>query len=186
MELPTAGSFATANKPIRQAIRQGNIVEAIRLLRQTGAPEGRAFQKRLLEAKKKFDSGGSSLEEWGREQVHICSDILKLFWMKEHAPSRLPNPADKLHLQQLLHLRHTEQALTYCGDFGDEYLLLETLLVLARKQSETGLMEYEYWEAAKSRVNTELQELLAQTADPPPETGWKRKLLKLFACKRRV
>ena len=186
MERLTAHSFTTANNPIRQAIRQGNTAEAIHLLFQTGAPESSALQTRLLEAEKKFASGESSLEEWCREQVHICSDILTLYWMKEHAPSRQPNTADKLHLLQLLHLRHTEQALSYCGDFGDEYLLLETLFVLARKHSETGLMEYEYWEAAKSKVNTGLQELLAQAADPPPETGWKTKLLKLFARKRGV
>ena len=186
MELPTAGSFATANKPIRQAIRQGNTAEAVHLLFQTGAPESRIFQKRLLRAENQYTSGQISLEEWCREQVQICSEILHLDGMKEYAPSRQPGPADQLHLQQLLHLRHTEEALKYCGDFGDEYLLLETLFVLARKQSETGLMEYEYWEAAKSRVNTGLQELLAQSPDPPPANAtWKTRLFQLFSGKRR-
>lgn len=178
---PLRLSFAAAADPLRQAIREGNVVEAIRLSVRTGAQESPGLLKKFVEAEQRRTSEQTGLEEWCSEQLRICSLMLELDWMNRSGALKTPDAIDKAYLLEMLHRHQTEQALALCTDFGNEYLLLQTHLNLARTQSGRGLMESEYWEATRSKINVDLQELLEQVPDAaPPARGWLMKIRKFF------
>ena len=173
--------FSTANHPIRQAIRQGNTAEALSLLLRTGAEESAFLLEKFSEAGQQRALGLIGPEEWARIQLQICSAILELHWMKDRDAPTQAFLANKPQILQLLHQRQTEQALVLCADSGDEYLLLQMQFNLARKQSGMGLMESEYWEMTKSRINYNLQELLEELPDEKPlKRRWFHKIRRLF------
>ena len=152
----------TAREQIRAAIAQGNIAAAIHLLTQTGSVEAAVLQEKFMEAGRQRAMGLISPEEWGRIQTQLCTAILELDWMKEAGVFKTISSEDKTQLLQLLEQRQTEQALVWCTDLGDDFLLLQMQLNLARNQSARSLMESEYWEVTKSKVNYALQEMLEE------------------------
>lgn len=151
-----------ARVQIRAAIAQGNIAAAIDLLTQTGSDAAAVLQEKFMEAGQQRTLGLISPEEWGRLQTQLCSSILEMDWMKEAGVSRTLTSEDKTQLLQLLEQRQTEQALVLCTDMGDDFLILQMHLNLAHNQSARSLMESEYWEVTKSKVNYALQELLEE------------------------
>lgn len=161
--------FTTANFPIRQAIQQGNIPEAIRLLQQTGAKEGKLLFQQFAQSLLQREEGRISTETWRTMQVRICTDILELNWMKEDPNTdRIPTSIEKIELLHLIQKRQTAQAIAKCEYLGDAYVLLQMQWNLARQQSGESLMESEYWEVTKSRISDLLQELLTQIPDDAP------------------
>jgi hypothetical protein len=172
---------ATANFPIRQAILTGNTAVAIQLMLRTDSVEGLSLLQRFATAGLQWEQGMSSVEEWHRAQMDICSDMLELPWMKDSDNLQVTGVTNKSPILQLLHRRQTEQALALCEGLGDAYLLLQMHLHLARNQSGLGLIESEYWEVAKSKINYTLQEMLEELPDEkPPKIGLLGKIRKLL------
>ena len=171
----------TAREQIRAAIAQGNIAEAIHMLTQTGSDVAAVLQEKFMEAGQQRTLGLIGPEEWSRIQTQLCTAILELDWMTETGTSRTFTSVDKTLLLQLLEQRQTEQALVLCTDMGDDFLLLQMQLNLARNQSARSLMESEYWEVTKSKVNYALQELLEELPDEQsPKTGFFNKICRWF------
>lgn len=175
-------SIETARSQIRAAIAQGNIAAAIDLLTQTGSDEAAVLQEQFAASGQQRALGLISPEEWGHIQTQLCTIMLELDWMKEAgAPVTIPSEVKK-RLLQLLEQRQTEQALVLCTDLGDDFLLLQMQLNLAHNQSARSLMESEYWEVTKSKVNYALQELLEGLPDEQsPKTGWGNRIYRLIA-----
>ncbi len=158
-------SVETAREQIRAAIAQGNIAAAIDLLTQTGSDVAAVLQEKFMEAGQQRTLGLIGPEEWGHIQTQLCTAMLELDWMKQ-AGALVTIPSEvKKRLLQLLEQRQTEQALVLCTDMGDDFLLLQMQLNLARNQAASSLMESEYWEVTKSKVNYALQELLEELPD---------------------
>ncbi|MCC6281978.1 MAG: hypothetical protein IT262_15350 [Saprospiraceae bacterium] len=171
----------TARSQVRAALAQGNIAEAIRLLLQTGSDEAAILQEQFAASGQQRALGLISPEEWGRVQMQLCTAILELDWMKESAAPIPITSEVKTQLLQLLEQRQTEQALVLCTDMGDDFLLLQMQLNLARNQSARSLMEAEYWEVTKSKINYTLQEMLAEVPDEqPPKVGLWGKIRRLL------
>jgi len=174
-------SVETARPQIRAAIAQGNIAAAIDLLTQTGSDVAAVLQEKFMEAGQQRTLGLIGSEEWSRIQTQLCTSILELDWMKETGVSRTFTSEDKKQLLQLLEQRQTEQALVVCSDLGDDFLLLQMQLNLARNQAASSLMESEYWEVTKSKVNYALQELLEELPDEKsPKTDFFNKIRRWF------
>ena len=171
----------TARSHIRAAIAQGNVAAAIDLLRQSGSDAAAVLQEKFSESGQQRALGLISPEEWGRTQTQLCAAILELDWMKEYGATKTLAAEDKMQLLQLLGQRQTEQVLTRCAGLGDDYLLLQMQLNLAHNQSGRSLMESEYWEVTKSRINYILQEMLeVLPGEKPAKQGWLRKIRRLF------
>lgn len=170
-----------ARSQIRAAIAQGNIAAAIQLIMQTGSVEAAALQEQFAASGQQRALGLISPEEWGHAQTQICTVMLELDWMKQAGAPVTITSELKTQLLQLLEQRQTEQALVVCTELGDDFLLLQMQLNLARNQSASSLMESEYWEVTKSKVNYALQELLEQMPDEKPlKSGLFDKIRKLF------
>ena len=171
----------TARSQIRAAIAQGSVAAAIDLLTQTGAEEAVVLQEKYMEAGQQRALGLISPEEWGHIQTQLCRNMLKIDWMKQ-ASAPVPIPSEvKPQILLLLEQRHTEQALALCTDLGDDFLLLQMYLNLARNPSASSLMESEYWEVTKSKVNYALQELLEELPEARAlKTGLFNKMRRWF------
>ncbi len=170
-----------ARSQIRAAIAQGSIAGAIHLLTQTGLDEATVLQEQFAASGQQRALGLISPEEWGHIQTQLCTVILKLDWMKEAGAPVTITSEVKTQLLQLLEQRQTEQALVLCTDMGDDILLLQMQLNLARNQSARSLMESEYWEVTKSKVNYTLQELLEELPDEQSQkTGLFNKIRRWF------
>ncbi len=179
MQVPDT-TFKMASYPIRQAIRQGNTKEALTLLLRTGTGESALLLEKFSEGEQQRALGLIGIEEWSRIQMQICYVILDLHWMKDpHAQAVVIT--NKSQILQLLRQRQTEQALALCAGTGDEYILLQTRLNLARKQSEMGPLESEYWEMTKNRINSVLQEMLEELPESKPQKKhWFSSIRRLF------
>ncbi len=171
----------TARSQIRAAIAQGNIAAAIDLLRQSGSDAAAVLHDKFSASGQQRALGLISPEEWGRAQTQLCAAILELDGIKAIDQAKIFAVEDKMRLLHLLEQRQTEQALALCADFGDDYLLLQMQLNLAHNQLGKSLMESEYWEVTKSRINYILQEMLEiLPGEKPAKQGWLRKIRRLF------
>lgn len=168
-----------ASAQIRQAMRDGNTAEAINMFLQTGAKEALFLSVTFCEAQKKHACNLIEIDEWGRIQAQIYSGILETDCMREtDMPQSIPSKI-RANILQLLRQHKTEQALTLCVGLGDQYLLLQAQMNAAKNQSDKGLIQFEYYEATKSRLNDYLEAMLELTVPPSPE-GLLNKILRHF------
>jgi hypothetical protein len=92
-----------------------------------------------------------------------------------------PDPKTRKKILQLLREHHTEQALALCVGFGDQYLLLQTELLNVKKLWHLGVLEADYFEATKNRINLALQEFLKPTQqDEDIANGFWSRLIRIF------
>ena len=173
-------SLREAAIQIRLAMRDGNTAEAINVFRQTGEKLSVALFEMYAEAHKQYACNLIGIEEWARAQTRIYYSILGTDFMRaSEMPKSLPSEI-KVNILKLLHRRKTEQAIALCEGFNDQFLLLQAQLNAAKNQYDTGLIESEYYEATKSRLNDSLQALIALITEPPPAKGFWNKILRRF------
>lgn len=165
---------------IRQALRDGNTAEAINVFRQTGEKQAPPLFEMYAEAQKQYACDLIGIEEWGRTQTRIYHSILGTDFMRVSEMPKSLSSEIKINILKLLHLRKTEQALTLCEGFSDQFLLLQAQLNAAKNQYNIGLIESEYYEATKSRLNDSLQALIEPITEPPPPKGLLNKILRRF------
>ncbi len=177
--IPQLTHFEAAAQ-IRQALCEGDIAEAVNLFHQTGEKASAALFEKYEEAQLQYESKLIGIEEWGRKQAQICQSILETEYMSETEMQENPSSQIKAEILQLLHKHKTEQALALYEGFGNEYLLLQVQLNAAKNQSGRGLIESEYFEATKSRVNDSLEALIGQITEPTPSGSLLDKIRKLF------
>ncbi len=179
---PPQKTLCEAAPQIRQAMRAGNIAEAINLLLQTGEKESALLLEKFCEAQQQYERQRIGLEEWGRTQAQICQSILGAVGMLETEFRKTPSSEIRAEILQLIHKHKTEQALAMCEDFGDQYLLLQAQFYAAKNQSVRGLIESEFFEATKSKLNYALQALMGQTMESSsaPKASFLDKIRSLF------
>ena len=162
---PPQKTLCEAAPQIRQAMRAGNIAEAINLFLQAGEKESVPLFEKFSEAQQQYERQRISLEAWGCTQAEICNSILGTDGMLETEMPKIPSSELKAKMLLLLHNGKTEQALALCEGFGDAFLMLQAQFYAAKNQSVRGLIESEYFEATKSKLNYALQALLGQTME---------------------
>lgn len=177
--IPQLTHFEAAAQ-IRQALCEGNIAEAVNLFLQSGEKESVTLFEKFSEAQQQYENKLIGIEEWGRKQAQTCQVILETGCMLETEIRKELTSQVKSEILQLLHKHKTEQALARCEDFGDDYLLLQAQLYAAKNQSGTGLLENEYFEATKSKVNDSLEALIGQITEPTPSGGFWYMIMRLF------
>jgi hypothetical protein len=166
---------------IRQAIRAGNVGAAVNLFLQTGETASTALFEKYSEAQQEYERNNIGINEWGRVQTQICQGILGTIGISETEIQERPSTEIKANMLQLLHANQTAQALEFCESFGDQFLLLQAQLSIARHQSGKGLIESEYYEATKSKINDALFEWMEQVPDDSvPSRTILGKLRRLF------
>jgi len=177
--IPNIALLETAAQ-IRQAMRKGNMAEAVNLFHQTAEKESASLFETFAEAQQQYESKRIGIEEWWRKQVQTCQSILGTGCMLETEMRETPSSQIKAGILQLLHKHKTEQALAMCEGFGDDYLLLHAQLYAAKNEGGSGLIESEYFEATKSKVNDALEALMGQIPEPTPRRGFWYKVMRLF------
>jgi hypothetical protein len=167
---------------IRQALREGNLEEAVQLLFRADMAIANVLHGRLSESARLSVLGLIGIEERARLQVQICEAILNDTEMRATASTQTPSTDTKTQILQLLQEQKTEKALNLCQEFGDEFLLLQASFSLAQKEWRKNLIESEYFEALKSKINYSLQELLGEIPEhgSEPTSGWMDKIRGLF------
>jgi len=165
---------------IRQAMREGKMAEAVNLLHQTAEKESASLFETFAEAQQQYESKRIGIEDWWRKQAQTCQSILGTGCMLETEMRETPSSQIKAEILQLLRKHKTEHALAMCEGFGDDYLLLQAQLYAAKKEGGSGLIESEYFEATKSKVNYALEALMGQITEPTPSRGFWYKMMRWF------
>jgi len=165
-------TLSEAAPQIRQAIRAGNIGAAVNLFFQTGETASTALFEKYSEVQQLYELNHIGINEWGKVQTQICQRILGTNGISETEIPERPSTEIKTKMLQLLQANKTAEALEFCESFGDQYLLLQAQLSMAAHQRGKGLIESEYYEATKSKINDALFELMEQVPDDsvPPRT----------------
>lgn len=174
-------TLSEAAPQIRQAIRAGNVGAAVNLFFQTGEKESIALFEKCSEAQQQYECKRIGINEWGWVQTQICQRILVTIGISETEIQKRPSTEIKAKMLQLLQANKTAEALEFCESMGDQYLLLQAQLSIAAHQRGKGLIESEYYEATKSKINDALFELLEQVPDDSvPSRTILGKLRRLF------
>lgn len=167
---------------IRQALREGNLEEAVQLLFRADIVIAKVLHGRLCESARLSVLGLIGIEERARLQAQICEAILNDPEMRATASRQTPSADIKAQVLQLLQEQKTEKALNLCQEYGDDYLLLQASYSIAQKEWSKNLIASEYFEALKSKINYSLQELFGEIPErsPAPASSWLDKIRGLF------
>jgi hypothetical protein len=146
---------------VLELISNGKTEDALMLLQQSGYPEATPLYDTFKAHKRSLHLGMLQYAEWTALEKEWHKEILTWQYAEDTTPQKILSPTDKWHIEQLLQLNKTKEAVHFGKDFGNAFFLLLGSYNQIINNSKMGLITEADKKQQLEAINAAIRHLIA-------------------------